>query len=806
MAIQVITLRKVFDRLFAGKNTVDYDVLCQMMSIDDTFNQAAYTTDSSFSTPEAAMINYEFTLDENGQFSGFILYARTIGAGGRDVWTQVMNPDARIPSSVELYLKKAGTGNQEGYVQVYSLRQLNLDSFLISGTNRYQDYYADVSTRAAGALYALSCYQRKIMELHIRDIGAVNNEQMEVNRILSLITTMKNNLTQDDVGISGILDRHTVAVDPDVLAFFSTRGLLDDATTQGKAITSQKILALRRVLLGEDTSGSLGRPDDFEGMDAFIRAHVDDPRIWGESDSEETSEVSQMTATQLNEALQYLFGENSPLSALRAAYAIDLDGLKSTNALGFQGVRNLLTDPAKVLDALQTVFYTPRISSQLSDWALAENSIFSTGNDWSLTGNGSMDHKVPIFNTVEEVQINLSLPKSLFDRQGSYYDNDDYDKIGKFVFFLRYCDNVSVKYTIGSQHSTKPVPRTEVQSMREIMEFFASERERLLGSEEELDSAESELVSEETNSDLVSLLDVDLFRDMLLTYFDVGYTIEAVDSTGDFTLSAVGAFKAWVYLHMLLKYQDMFLVSKRGTIDNVQDCDVYDPRYWKKASEVATNARKGMVGIGDHWIYAGDSSVRWFGNNPPAGAADFEAVVAGTLARSYGGIHFANPRYFTTNFTGQWVLTDEFKTMLKTPTSSFAVMAVNEEDDLFAGAKKYFFVDFEHPDRAGSASVISVGGYNPGNEWNVAGIGDAYSNLLVGSVHSIGGDIKLNGEDCVFWQDTASMYTSQIVSLASSRLSDMQMALQMSQQSVNVATSLCKSVARTAMETVGNTR
>ncbi|MDR2341233.1 MAG: hypothetical protein LBD72_02815 [Puniceicoccales bacterium] len=553
MPVQVVTLRKTFDRIFVGKNTLDYDVLSAMIGIDDTFNDGAYAIDATFTNRDVAMKNYEFTLNENEEFVGFTLYAKSIGTGGRNVWTQVMSPDMRIQSSSELFLKKIGSGNQEGYVQIYALNQLNLDSFLIDG--RYQSYYADVSARSAAVLYSLSCCQKKLAEIQIRDIAAINNEQKEINRVMALLTDIKNNLSQEDVGIDSVIKRKTVEIDPDVLAFFAMRGLLDSLATQCAKLSDGKIIGLRRILLGEDTKGKLGKPN--------------------------------------------------------------------------------------------------------------------------------------------------------------------------------YSDSTS----------------------------------------------------------------------------GVDYSSEDVAATGDFTLSLVDSFIAWTYLHALLTHYNEFMIRGRGTIGGQANCDVYDPKYWVRASETPENDRRGMIGVGDHWIYTGDQSVRWFGNNPPAGPDDFEIGAAGAMARSHGGIHFANPKYFTKNYAEQWTLTNEAKAMLTNPDTKFAVVA--PFDSSYSTLRKYFCVDFDNPSRADKLAVISVGNYNPGSFWSISTNIDAYDTMLKGAVTTIrdyGGSIKINGEDCAFWEDTLSLYASQLRSVSSQRLTNMQMTLQSANQSANLASNASKSTARTRMETIGNIR
>jgi hypothetical protein len=352
------------------------------------------------------------------------------------------------------------------------------------------------------------------------------------------------------------------------------------------------------------------------------------------------------------------------------------------------------------------------------------------------------------------------------------------------------------------------------------MELFIAATEALRGSGEADTSEASEL------SDFSSLVNqlslevalhnptpgddlrpVDLLRNTLAPYFAVNYSVENVDTTGDFTLGLVGAFKAWTYLHALLKHYNTFMVSGRGTIDDVLNCDVYDPQYWKRASEVPENNRKGMAGVGDHWIYAGDPSIRWFGNNPPTGPGDFETGIAGALARSYGGVSFIDAKYFTTDDAGQLVLTNEFKTKLRNIATDFFVVA--PFDGTYASVRKYFSVDFDNTNPPNYIAKINVGTYDPGDYWRITSSVDVYDNLLRSAITSIrgsGGEIELTGDDCTFWEDQMSLYLSQIRSQSTSRLTNMQTALQASQQSVSMGTNLSKSVSRTRQEVTGNIR
>jgi hypothetical protein len=781
MAVQVITLRQVFDSLFAGKNTVDYAALCALMNINDTFNKDAYSTDDSFSSIEVAKGNYEFTLDTNGEFSGFVLYSRALGAGGKDVWTQVMNPDARIPSSVELYLKKIGTGNKEGYVQVYALRQLNIDNFLINGTKRYRPYYADVAARAAGTLYALCCYQKKLMELHIHDIEVVNKEQMEVNRIMSVISGMKNDLTQSDIGISEINNRNKLQVDADVLAFFATRRLLDQHTQRhDTGLDGDKIASLRKILIGSDTSGQLGKPDRPADIASFIRDHKDDSRLWGNTLDPDIEK--------LNVALQYLCSAATSEDIRGHFPPCDISDLESDNV-------DIIHNPATALAVLWTVFYTNSIKPTLR----------LVGANWELV--------------IENNGTEIRLPSSLFNRQAPQpYTLNDCMLIDSFMSQLCGGGDMYFSYSADGNIWLKAdmFSRDNLLALHGAIELLIEARELLQVSEtseseenaEEFDTLISQLehIVADPNSNLTA---IDLFRAMLLQYFDVGYDVETVSSTGDYTLGLINSFKSWVYLHALLKCYQTFMVTKRMAIDSEQDCDVYDPRYWQRASGVATNGRRGMAGIGDHWIFAGDPSIRWFGNNPPSGAEDFETRIAGTLARSYGGIHFIESSLFARNNDNQWVFTENFKTRLQDSGTGFTVYAVK------SGGKEYFYVSFlGQGARHGGTEIanLTIAGYDPDNYWEFSESEDVYSDLLIGptdgerAINAYAKTIKLDGEDCVFWEDSLNLYTSQIGSLSSGRFSTMQMALQASQQSLSMGTNLSKSIARARLEVIGNTR
>jgi hypothetical protein len=119
---------------------------------------------------------------------------------------------------------------------------------------------------------------------------------------------------------------------------------------------------------------------------------------------------------------------------------------------------------------------------------------------------------------------------------------------------------------------------------------------------------------------------------------------------------------------------------------------------------------------------------------------------------------------------------------------------------------QYFCVDFANFFSEDPIAEFTVASYAPGGHWTLASAGDAYDNLLVGSIKAVTKDVVLTGEDCVFWEDVLNLYTNQIGSLSSSRLSEMQMALQASQQSISMGTNFAKAMSQGAMETVRNVR
>ncbi|MDR1456827.1 MAG: hypothetical protein LBI34_02100 [Puniceicoccales bacterium] len=778
MAIQIITLRQVFDQIFAGKNTVDYAALCAMMDTNDTFNRDAYSIDESFSSIEAAKSNYEFTLDAAGNFSGFVLYSRTMGPGGKHVLTQVTNPDTRVPSSVELYLKdKWGR-----LVQVYALRQLNCNKFFIQGTNKYSPYYSDISARAAAILYARSCSEKKAMELHLHDIEVVNMEQMEVNTILSILASIKNDLSQLDVAAANLSQRTKRQMDAVALAFFSTRGLLDNLT-QCSGLTTSGIADLRKILVGEDTAGKLGKPYQATSIGAFIQNYRDDRRLWG--DASETD----LSVAALSMALQYLCREDSISEESEDFYSDSLSD-------------DISSDPAMALDILRTVFYTHEVAPILSH----------AGTAWELV--------------VENNSETESISSARLLGNSMAHISDDDDSIDRFISLIKNGGTVYFTYRIQNvSHRTAQVSHDQLLTMRTVMELFTAATEALTTSEESdgseslfdelVDSLRCTVIGDANASSEDDQNAIHVFYNMLLPYFDVGYGVETVDSTGDYTLGLINSFKAWVYLHALLKHYKMFMIDKSGTINGVENCDVYDPKNWQKVSEIATNARIGMAGIGEHWVFAGDKSIRWFGRNPPSGAEDFEIGTAGLLARPYGGISFINGNLFTRNNNGQMVFTEEFKSALQNANTTLAVHIVNTPNS------RYFYVSFQGQEaRYGGSKIadLTVRNYNPGEYWNIGISGDAYSKFFVGpsggganwdnydGINAKAQSISLNGEDYTFWQDTGSLYTSQIGSDSSTRLSAMQSALQSSQQSLSQATNLSKRIGQIRQEVTANTR
>lgn len=265
MSLSILSLRDVFPEKFSGLNSITNDAIAAMIQINDTYNSGNYIISDGNSLADELGETYI------KQGDNYRIFQRTTDSSGNAYWTEVTNPDQLLATSVDLYFLKNNSETQgkdlsdiseDNFVQIYSVNTLDTNKLIDTS------YYADTAQRLAAVLYSLCAYNKKIMELQIGDIEAVNNEQIEVNRITALLTTIQNNLTTFDQTVSSSTseNHYTATVMPDILAFFIQRGLIDTSTSVGN-LNETTVEYLKNVLLGP--GGNTSDVSQFNSVECF---------------------------------------------------------------------------------------------------------------------------------------------------------------------------------------------------------------------------------------------------------------------------------------------------------------------------------------------------------------------------------------------------------------------------------------------------------------------------------------------------------------------------------------------------------
>lgn len=230
---QLITLRTAFPNIFVTEKAIDAKTLRRMVDFGDSYNHGHYEeiTDAVLDG------KYEKAEDEKG----YKLYARkdTIAtddteegkgkARQKTQWVEVTNSKTPIPSSVELYLKKAdatspkGEEKDEDFVQIYGLKRLKAD--YLAGKEPAFPWFDKVQLVTA-VVYALCCYDQKLAQLQIRDMEIVNQEQREINRVLMRLTSFQKEMNDLNGTNTNYEARPQRPPDQDIYLFFLERGLL----------------------------------------------------------------------------------------------------------------------------------------------------------------------------------------------------------------------------------------------------------------------------------------------------------------------------------------------------------------------------------------------------------------------------------------------------------------------------------------------------------------------------------------------------------------------------------------------------
>jgi hypothetical protein len=899
MTISVITLRKVFDDIFSGKNTIDYNAICAMIDVEDTFNAKAYSLDETFLDATTAQNHYECNLGPDGKIDGFVLYSKSIGSGGKNVWTSIANPDARIPSSVDLYLKTMAPNGRESYVQIYSLKQLNPDRFFSDIVpSEYLPYYADIAARVAGTMYALCCYQKKLMELHIQDIGAINREQMEINRVLAHLASIKNDLTEKDINVIATSEKNFSTVYASILAFLAQRGLINKMQG-GKGITNEIIKDLHRHIVGDDVFDIHSISDPTINILDFIKVHEADFKLLYEG----TALEKMQTACDLI-AAKFNTPADSDLKQKADLYfpCITSGGWpKKYDAVTSAVSENIGDyDPVRIIGVIKELFYTDKVAAELKgkDLSIFHSEIDSPHQEYHIYTD--------IFSWNGTDKYLHHDAYDFWDANSAYWTADNVDLAGRLnaiIWTMKQSESyVNFTYEPESGIGTQTIGGTSYAKVSSKIKMLKCIKDIIGGNAKNGTITELETILKGSGpADELAMLKT--LREAFADSFATSYIVKKSDVASGYTQNLVDSFRAWTQLQTLFLHYDMFFDKKGGSVDraNVESAtlaelnlNVYHPVYWKRAFEAEGCSFRGTIGIGDHWVFdprvrdkngqirdnnygkgiwdgksakdclyfdgfgfintgtnyedngkinnaiptnlpaevwSPDYSVSWFGNNPPSGAMDFEIGIAGILSRNYGDTHFMpidNDYYhlFDANAAGQAVFGEKFKDALASSSTELITIRnkLNKEAAATSPAKDlplYFYIsDFAGFSLGKWDDTIAdqflsdyrkAMGQSGKDYWQMPQNTDntskyAYTDMLKGTIDEIANGITVTGDSCSFFEDTVRIYMDQINSTSTTRLTAMQMSLQMSQQNLNVATNLPKSMFKARTEITGSIR
>ncbi|MDR1456828.1 MAG: hypothetical protein LBI34_02105 [Puniceicoccales bacterium] len=857
MPIKLITLRQSFDRIFTGKNAVDYAALIAMIEIEDSFNDGSYTLDPTIASHGDAVRNY--LADANGNL---VIFNKTTDADGNAIFTAVGTPDELISSTIELFVKANNTNNK--YVQIHSLKKLDPRLFRAAGSQGFLRQYINTALRICAILYAKCCFQKKMLQLYINDMEAVNREQKELNYISSLVSVIQNDLRERDTGVESVDARHLSTLYAAIIVFFIQRGLLD-TTSSGTVINTDLVNTLKGLALGK-----------------AITTLVDQISV--------LTLIDQNAATASDLVGAFACGEDNN-SELFAVY-------NSLSRVFSPESDSRETDSTQIVitadDIIKAFAYGHNVTLE---------HIIANNYEMVATGNG-VERVLPnaFFSGAPSVDLN---PGSDYDSDSDFNLDSDYDSdpdsdfdsgsrlepvdhLTNFLNFLGDASTVSLRVA-GSASAEVSISKNEIFDRWNILR-----------------AAHSGTLTDEMLEEFASTYFDDTIQDSESVPVDLAAVVRhvcgdtfgrlqkmvshSVTSTllGGNSLGLVDSFRAWTQLQVLLRHYDTFfgsgpasrLLPEGVAISNDINLDVLSSAYWVKAFDSSNNTFKGVIGLGDHWVFdprirlkngellnaaSGGSdvyfrgfsavntgrncenlatiydsggqnvggsapanatnfspeySVSWFGKNPPTSVDDFENGIAGILSRSYGGKYFIDSSFFRNDASGRKVFTDAFRTALE-GDESFSISLYSE-----GGIPRFFYVkEFAghgisnitpNDGNTGSESISTVTksaylAMVPGQDyWPVPnGNGSstgAYANWLKGTVETVSNDLRVSAENCSMWADTARVHTDQTNNETTQKSTAMQLALQLSQQALSMSSNLSKGISRYSSETINNIR
>jgi hypothetical protein len=604
MAIRLLTLRQVFDRIFLGKNNIDHAALLDMIQIEDSFNGDTYENDVTINDATNAWKTYgDGTNDSEKKF---VLYAKSTGTDGQVVWIPVNNPDNFIPSSVELYLKRIGDNE---YVQLYTLRKVNPQKFIDQG--EYLFHYRDTASRVAGILYALCCYQKKLMQLYINDIEAVNREQRELNRIASLISVIQNDLSEKDTGIDDVAMRHLSTIYADIIAFFVQHGFLDTMAT-GSKINKTLVNLLKQVLLG-DVVNYTTIPAETEAIPNLDTLTISD---FFDAVTCEKTVTPPQEYDESNEPIPY----EPPIKT-----TID----RFTRAIKCIETFETMIPPSPDLDL---DWYLPRHLPLLLDLVKVFCANTTTGCYKLSLNVGGIDTGASISYDTTPYAKNLdAFFKAIRANKNSKITIDRVEAVGGWwmedqlpslsTTYVAY-QEILDRQTILKKFYETNSPSTEDMEGLLAQYLVTHDDTHKLFTDHKSDefsgiSKASDLLNDSDKKTKAANI---ALRYIVNQYFPELRRVKSGGSVSvDPDLSAVrdlnlvASFRAWTQFQALLKHHRLVFAKTDTemkallppTLNGKPDIihNIYDSAYWVKASDAESDDFKGYIGLGDHWVF-----------------------------------------------------------------------------------------------------------------------------------------------------------------------------------------------------------
>jgi hypothetical protein len=179
---------------------ISYAALRTLLKVFDSFNGDYVYDIKSMNTLTGA-----YQHDGEASSPSFKLFAK-VRKDNSPTHKKITSENDHFLSAADLYLCKKGTDinnaeamlDEKNFACIYDLITVDKDRIIQDRDGRSLQYASSSAYRAAASLYAVSCMQRKLAELHVIDMELANNEQYQlllnmriVSDALSVVRSME---------------------------------------------------------------------------------------------------------------------------------------------------------------------------------------------------------------------------------------------------------------------------------------------------------------------------------------------------------------------------------------------------------------------------------------------------------------------------------------------------------------------------------------------------------------------------------------------------------------------------------------